>query len=105
MKRVIEGVRYDTENAINIGGVTPNPDRSDFRFYDADLYRTPKSGRYFLAGEGGPLTVFATRDDSGMRGPGKKILPMTREEAFDWAQNHLNTKTIEAEFSDMIEDA
>jgi hypothetical protein len=36
---------------------------------------------------------------------GEDITPMTRDEAFKWAQEHLDAWEVEEEFADMIEDA
>ena len=60
MIRIIEGKRYNTDTAEEIlaldnGGYYS---RSDFRWEETSLYRTPK-GVWFLAGRGGPMTRWA----------------------------------------------
>lgn len=105
MKTIKDGVRYDTEKAILIGEATGGSEYvTDFSYWSAGLYMTPISKRYFIAGEGGPMTMFARRVDQNSRTGGAKIEPMTREDAFEWAQAHLTTEQVEAHFSDMIED-
>jgi hypothetical protein len=51
MKVIINGYRYDTENATHIGKADSGGDKSNLRWFDEDLYRTPRAGRYFLAGK------------------------------------------------------
>jgi len=108
MKRVIEGLRYDTEKAVRVGGYdnqgTGATSRSDFHWWQADLYRTPRSGRYFLAGEGGPMTRFGKPTGDGATF-GERIIPLEKQEAREWAEHYLDPETVEDEFGDEIEDA
>lgn len=105
MKRIITGKRYDTETAICIGTASQDQSRSDFSYWEAGLYVTPRSKAYFLAGEGGPMTRFAR--SLGNRGQqyGENIFPMTPAEALEWAEQHLTVDEVEEHFGDMIEDA
>ena len=111
MKAIINGTRFDTDKAIliaetdNIDGQTS---RRDFRFWEAGLYKTPRSGRYFLAGRGGPMSIFAVSAGQNAWSGSSGIIPFeSREGAFRWAQEHLShaPDVIEAEFGDMIVDA
>lgn len=104
MKKIINGLRYDTERAIEIGSYDNGLGCSDFRNWSATLYRTPRSGRYFLAGSGGPMTRFA-RSVGNMSSAGDGLFPMTSEEALDWAEQYLDADAIEKHFGDAIEDA
>jgi hypothetical protein len=52
------GVTYSTQSA-KLLCVFNVEEKGHPSYLRAKLYRTPHSGRYFLAGEGGPLTVFA----------------------------------------------
>lgn len=108
MRTIIEGVRYDTAKAVEIGG-TDNAggsiSRGDFSFWQAALYRTPRSGRYFLAGQGGGMTIFARHCEDGTRTRGERIVPLTEEDAFAWAQEYLPTAAVEKHFADLIEEA
>jgi len=105
MRAIINGFRYDTDRArlLGEGGSLAVP-YSDFRWWEAGLYVTPRAGRYFLAGEGGPMTRFAQRVGD-MRGYGERIIPMTAEEALEWAQRFLTTEEVESAFGDSVEDA
>lgn len=108
MKKVIDGKRYDTKAALMLGeadnlgrGVDST---TDFGYWEAGLYRTEK-GNYFLSGQGGPMSMFSRSVGQNSTSGGEGIIPMSKEEAFAWAQQHLHQNEIEAEFADMIEDA
>lgn len=104
MKDIIEGKIYNTETAHLIGRHTDNP-VSDMEHVDEGLYKT-RRGNYFLAGEGGPMSKYARIcwDDRSWTW-GERIIPLTRQEAFDWAQQYLGLEEVEEEFSDLIEEA
>jgi len=104
MKKIINGFRYDTEKATLIGQYhTPGLGKSDFRYWEAGLYKSPRSGRYFLAGEGHAMTRFAAHTGDGSSW-GEKLLPLERDEALDWAERYLDTEVIEEHFGDMIKE-
>jgi len=105
MKAIINGLRYDTETATLVGEARAGCPASDFGYWEAGLYRTPRSGRYFVAGHGGPMTQFGRPAPGGGRGGGERVTPMTKDEAFAWAQEYLNDDEIEAAFADAIKDA
>jgi len=105
MKAIIHGKRYDTESAIQIASASSNVGRSDFGWWSEELYKTKRSGAYFLAGEGHARSQYATNLGGGSWGAGEKITPMTRAEALAWCEQHYLTDEIEAEFGADIEDA
>jgi hypothetical protein len=105
MKKTINGIRYNTEAATLIGEYhTPGLGQSDFKYWEAGLYKAPRSGRFFLAGEGHAMTRFASHHGSAS-GWGERIIPMDKNEALEWAEQFLDEDAIEEYFSDMIEDA
>ncbi|MDX9896095.1 MAG: hypothetical protein RBS34_11640 [Desulfofustis sp.] len=104
MKRIIEGKRYDTEKAIEIGSAS-NSHPGDFNWWEATLYKTPRSGVFFLAGEGGPMSRYAMTIGQNEWAGGERIDPMTKDEALKWAEKYLDDDTIEEHFGDSIEDA
>jgi hypothetical protein len=104
MKSIINGLRYDTANATLIGEAGYAGSRRDFQWWTAGLYRTPRSGRYFVAGRGGPMTMFAHRVANGSAG-GDKLIPMDASEARDWAEQYLTVEEVEAAFSASIQEA
>lgn len=109
MKKIIEGLRYDTDKSITIGRFSNlgsgASSTTDFQYWTATLYRTPRSGKYFLVGEGGPMSRFGKQIDQNSYGWGEKLMPLGKEEAFEWAQRYLDTHIVENEFSNMFEDA
>ena len=76
MKKTIRGIRYDTDAAELVVDACANKGRPDA--WQAGLYLTPRAGRFFLAGTGGPLTIFAST------GAGSRIIPLTDDEAADF---------------------
>jgi hypothetical protein len=105
MKAIINGKRYDTDKAIEVGSYGTHLGRGDFREWNASLYKTPRAGAFFLAGEGHGMTAFCSSSPDGMRGWGSKLIPMSREEALEWAEQYLTTATIEEHFGDDVQDA
>jgi len=87
MKKVINGKLYDTETAVLIGEYSSGYSSNDFNSYNEALYLSPK-GTYFLAGEGGPMTSYA-QSVADYIVSGSDIIPLTREEAREWAEGHL----------------
>lgn len=107
MRAIINGVRFDTDKATLIGQTSNDNvcSRSDFHYWEAGLYVTPRSRRYFLAGEGGAMTRFSRSAGQNAWTGGSGIHPMTAEEALEWAEKELPTEVVEKHFADMIEDA
>jgi len=105
MKAIIDGKRYDTETAELIGEAHNGGNWGDYSHWEAALYRSPRGKHYFLAGQGGPMTMWAKRSGSNGGSGGSGIKPMEKGEAFEWAQQHLPDDEVEAAFGDMIEDA
>jgi hypothetical protein len=108
MKAIINGVRFDTDKAIEIGtgGSHGEVSTTDFNFWTATLYKTPRSGRYFLAGRGGARSMFSRSAGQNSWTGGEAIIPFESEEAaFTWAQEELQAHEIEEHFGHMIEDA
>jgi hypothetical protein len=110
MKAIIAGTRYDTEKATfiaeadNLGAGADST--TDFSFWTAALYKTPRSGRYFLAGWGGPRSMFSRSTGQNSWSGGEAIIPLESEQAaFDWAQQELPTDVVEEHFAHLIEDA
>jgi len=105
MKSIIHGVRYDTEKAHEIGSYSYGYNREDFHQWEATLYRTPQSGKYFLAGRGGPMSRYSQTIGQNEWSGGSRIDPLTKEQAFEWAQQYLKPEIIDHYFGDMVEDA
>ncbi len=107
MKKVISGTRYDTEKATLVGeanNIGRGADSTtDHKWWDAGLYRAPRSGRFFLAGRGGPMTIFGYSVGNNSWSGGEDIIPLSEEDAQAWAEENLPTETVETYFS--VEDA
>jgi len=104
MKKIINGKRYDTKKAVLIGSYEySNP--GDFNYISESLYVTPISKSYFLAGEGGANTKYRQSVSQNTWSGGELIQPLSREDAFEWAQEYLSAGEVEKHFLDMIEDA
>lgn len=104
MIRIINGRRYDTDASHLIGEATHGEFVTDHSYWRAGLYRTPRAGRYFLAGEGGPMTQFARIDGDGRSlAYGERVIPMDAHDAREWAERHLTSREVERAFE--IEEA
>ena len=79
--RVTEGICYDTETAKLVASHSRGY-TTDHGYVYEDLYRT-KSGRWFLAGEGGPASRYGKSVDGNGRIGGRGIVPITELEARD----------------------
>jgi len=104
MKAIMNGKRYNTETAAELGVASANGmSVSDFKYWREGLYRTPK-GAYFLSGEGGGLSQFAESSGNGW-GWGTRVTVVTREQAIAWLERHELLTELEEHFADAIEDA
>jgi hypothetical protein len=109
MKKIIDGMRYNTEISVLIGK-TNNIGRgcdsvNDFQYWEAALYKTPRSGRFFLAGSGGAMSRFAQASGQNTWTGGSDLIPLTKDEAYQWAEQHLSPEQLEAAFPEKIQDA
>lgn len=102
MKKIIGGRRYDTETATFLGNDCAECSITDFGYWREELYQK-RTGEFFLAGSGGPMTKYAVRvEQNGWRG-GDRIMPLSFEEAKEWAENHLTVDEYEAIFGEVSE--
>lgn len=101
MRQVIEGKVFDTSTAQLIHEWSSGHYAGDFHRQEEALYRT-RGGVYFLHGEGGALSPWSVAVGDRRSG-GERIIPMTAEEALEWAEEHgAPAKVIEATF-DVVE--
>lgn len=92
MKRIINGRRYDTDTAKLAGGYETGF-IGDLDWRSEQLFRK-STGEFFLAGRGGAKTRWASRTIDGFSSGGG-ILPLTFDEAREWAEEHLSVKDVE----------
>ncbi len=96
MKKIINGKRYDT-NTAKLIGETSYSNRTDFAYWSEELYQK-RTGEFFLYGEGGPMSKYARSTGQNSWSGGKKIIPLTIEEAQEWAEKYLDADEYEALF-------
>lgn len=96
MKKIIDGRRYDTDSAKYLAeSIYSN--YSDFHYWKETLYRKT-TGEYFLHGEGGPMSRYATATGQNSWSGGERIMPMSIEDAQKWAEEHLDGDEYEKLF-------
>jgi hypothetical protein len=103
MKKIINGLKYDTDTAKYIGE-TGYGQPGDFEHWTESLYRKPKTGEYFLYGEGGPASRYAVETGQNEWSGGERIIPLDYEAARKWAEEHLDGDEYEHEFGAVDED-
>lgn len=103
MKKIISGKLYDTETATKVASCYHGDGPRDFHHYSEALYRK-RTGEYFLAGEGGPMTKYARTTGQNSWSGGERIFPLTYEEATAWAETEMDAEDYEAEFGAVSEE-
>ena len=102
MKKVINGKRYDTDTAKEVGYASFSNPR-DFNYWAETLYRK-NTGEFFLYGEGGPNSRYAKSEGSNCWSGGEKIMPLSLESAQEWAEKHLDADEYEEIFG-LVDDS
>ena len=98
MRKIINGRTYNTETSKEIGYWFNGLYSNNMGYCCETLYRNTK-GAYFIHGEGGAQSKYSA-PAGDMRGPGEGIVPLTDEEAREWAEKHLDADEYEAEFGE-----
>lgn len=104
MKRIINNKVYDTSTAKEIGGRSHGNNSSDFSYWSETLYQK-RNGAFFLHGEGGPMTRYSKSLGQNSWGWGEEIIPMSGENAREWAEENLEPEKYEKFFGMPDEDA
>ncbi len=102
MKKVIQGARYDTSTAREIGSWSNGYYPGDLYHCTETLYQT-KSGKYFLHGSGGPASKYSRQTGSNSWSGGEEIVPMSPAAAAKWAEEYLPSEIYEKEFGEVPE--
>ena len=102
MKRIINGKKYDTSTAKLIGRWRNGLSDGDFEYCNEELYRK-RTGEFFLYGEGGPGSVYATTYGNRWK-YGETIIPFAEDSARAWCEINLNADKYEAIFG-AVDDA
>ena len=102
MKKIINGKSYDTVTARKITGCehgTPG----DFAYCEEELY-CKRTGEYFLAGSGGPMSKYSRSSGQNSWSGGSGIIPLTLAMAREWAEREMSAEAYEREFGPVTED-
>lgn len=97
MRKILHGRLYDTDTARYIGSNQSSCYKNDYRYFEEEFYRK-KTGEFFLYGEGGPASRYAERLERGGCIGGKQIIPLSEEEAREWAEENLTVEKYEELF-------
>ena len=102
MKKIIDGKRYDTDTAKEMGSDSFS-NRRDFHYWMETLYRK-NTGEFFLHGEGGPMSRYAVTTGQNEWSGGEKIIPLTLDAAKSWCEEHLDADAYEEIFGAVTEE-
>lgn len=102
MKKIVKGKAYNTETAERVGSWDNGYCTNDFNYCSEDLYRK-RTGEFFLHGEGHAMSIYASHKGNSS-GCGEQIIPLTYQEAQEWAEKHLTGDEYEEIFGDVSED-
>lgn len=103
MKKIINGKLYNTETAQEVASYSTNDSWRDFSHVEETLYKK-RTGEYFLFGEGGPASKYARRVESNSWSSGSSIIPLSYDDAKQWAEDHLDADDYMKEFGPVAED-
>lgn len=103
MKEIIDKKVYNTDTAKEVGKWKNYGGWNDFDHMEETLYQK-KNGEFFLYGVGGPHTKYAESVELHTWSGGFKIIPLTWEEAREWAENNLDADEYEEIFGEVSED-
>lgn len=103
MKKIINGKLYNTETARERGVWSNSGDWRDFTHVCETLYQK-RSGEFFLHGQGGPRTNYAVSVGGNSWSGGAKIIPLTVEQAREWAEKHMDADDYQEIFGEVSED-
>lgn len=84
-KAIINGKTYNTETATEICDIDSRASGGDFRWHSTRLYRT-KKGAFFVAGRGGPMSMWAEPAHGGGITGGSGVRPVSASEARDYME-------------------
>jgi hypothetical protein len=97
MKKIINGLRYDSDSAIHLGSAE-HGFVGDLEHWTAALYQTPRSKRFFIVGSGGAASRFSQSAGQNQWSGGSDLIPLTPDQALEWAETHLGPDTVELYF-------
>ncbi len=86
MRRSFNGKIYNTETAEEICDLPCHHYPGDFQYHETSLYRTSK-GAYFIAGQGGPMTMWSQPEGNSGYSSGSGLRAIEAEEARQYAES------------------
>lgn len=101
MRKIINGKMYNTATARLVGEYENGYYRNDFNWYEEQLYRK-KTGEFFKYGRGNAMSPYAERCMGGMCG-GEKIVPISEEDAREFAEKKLTVEEYIEAFGEVEE--
>lgn len=101
MKKVINGKMYNTQTAECYGEYQYS-NCGDFQYVYEALYRK-KTGEMFLYGTGGPASKYREKVGSSTWTGGTQIIPLTVDEAKEWAEKYIDGGTYVELFGEVEE--
>ncbi|MFA6804319.1 MAG: hypothetical protein WCR24_07525 [Candidatus Methanomethylophilaceae archaeon] len=102
MFKVINGKRYSTETSRKVAEYDNGRPVNDFNHYEETLF-CKKTGEYFLYGEGGPASKYARETGQNSWSGGEAIIPLSLDNAKEWAENAMDGDDYEKEFGEIDE--
>ncbi|MCV3769086.1 hypothetical protein [Rhizobium sp. TRM95796] len=100
--QVVDGLRYNTETAIEICTYYSTADVGDFTYECTTLFQT-KKGRFFIAGHGGPRSRWSRSLGNNTIASGEGLRPISAEEARRFAEQNADPDTVTKYFD--VDDA
>lgn len=88
MRRTITGKRFNTETGTCLGRAVASLPSDDLHYWEESLWQTPRSKNYFIVGRGMALSGWGVRMNTGLRGPGEGIKPVSKETAEMWLEQN-----------------
>lgn len=97
MVQIIRGKVYNTNTAKELGWYFYGRSYRDLDYVEEKLYRK-RTGEFFLYGSGGPVSKYAVSAGQNSWSGGSRIIPLSTQEARDWAGKNLSVQDFEAIF-------
>jgi len=104
MKRVINGLLYNTETANKIHQWDNGYYSNDFKAREKTLYKT-KNGAYFLEHQGGAMTDMSVPCGNNSRSGSCSIEPICIEDTIAFLESHDGTDVLIEHFPKYIQNA
>ena len=96
MKKIINGKKYDSETAREIGYIRINAGNNLYEIEETLFLK--RNGEFFLLGEGGAGTKYAKEVGQNSWCGGYNIIPLSYEKAKVWTEENLSADVYESIF-------